>query len=193
MSIESIVKKLVENRIHEATSYKGYTLKYESDDQKVESHVIIYKGDEKVASAADDEEAKSIIDNELTESKINEEDEGYNQFLEAMRSNPTYKKISAVCANYNYKLFFAYREDYGHNRMSTTITIRETRRYQPEIYYQNSFGQDNYEFKIQTSAYGALTLEEHAEYLENVTEAHELVAELSKMDFSGLFLLKEEE
>lgn len=189
-SISNIVRKLDESRNHAASSYKGFTLKWEADDSAVEPHIIIYEGKKMIASAANDEEAKSIIDKDLLHE--DKDDEAYQQFLADMKSNPTYKKIESLCSKYKYKLYTAFNQKYGDSVM-TRVSIRETERYQPEIYYQDKgFGSNEYEFKIQTTSYGALTLEEHAEFLKHVTAAHELVAELSKLDFDSLLTMEKD-
>lgn len=106
-----------------------------------------------------------------------------------MQSNPTYKKMADICKKYGYDLRSAFIG--SHNSVIIEITSDRSNRYLPDIYFDGvSFGEVKNEFRVQTTSYGALDIEEHMQFVSAVTNAHNMVVELGKTDFDSLYRLE---
>lgn len=184
-SINNILKKLRESR-----DEQSYYVKDNSTGDK-------YKV---VGSEAVEEKIKDLVEegtdkDDITVSKaMNEEsgedDKAYEDFKKACMSNPTWKKANAICEKYGYRLSSVSCVDvYASGRKVPSVNIMRdrTKDYNPDIYfYAGKFGKTDPTLEIQTSSYGSLTLDQHAEFLEAVTNAHKMVEELSEIDFTTL-------
>lgn len=115
-------------------------------------------------------------------------DNDYQEFKKKCQANPTYKKAAAIAKKYGYRIADACYVDVaknGNKFISFNVAAVDRRSYHPEIYYNAKYG-NNYEFEIQTTAYGSMVLEEHTKFIKGVTDAHNMVAELSKLDLTTL-------
>lgn len=196
---ENILKRLRESRLAESAGY----FVIDSTDAETEGDSEKYhcateadakaKVAELVDSGVDPDRIKISPINPKNESMNEADDEfksSYEEFLEKCTSNPTWKKANAICEKYGYELSKESCVDvYSSGRKSPSVNFKvdRSKKYNPEIYfYAGKFGSDDPTMEIQTTAYGSLTLEEHAEFLEAVTNAHKMVEELSKIDFMTL-------
>jgi hypothetical protein len=124
----------------------------------------------------------------VEESKIQESSSGnkdYEAFKKACKENATYKKAAAIAKKYGYELDdLCYVEIHGTNKDVYIRFKYNTNEYAPEINY-SSYDKSP-EFRIQTSAHGALSLKDHDKYLKAVQDANAMVRELSKLDLTTL-------
>lgn len=124
----------------------------------------------------------------LSESS-SDEVEDFEDFKKKCQANPTYKKAAAIAKKYGYRIADACYVDVaknGNKFISFNVAAVDRRSYHPEIYYNAKYG-NNYEFEIQTTAYGSMDLEEHTKFIKGVTDAHNMVAELSELDLTTLY------
>ena len=122
-------------------------------------------------------------------------DNDYQEFKKKCQANPTYKKAAAIAKKYGYRIADACYVDVaknGNKFISFNVAAVDRRSYHPEIYCSAAYGND-YEFKIQTTAYGTMTLDEHTEFIKGVTDAHNMVAELSELDLTTLYKIPMDE
>lgn len=166
------------------------------------------KSSETIVTAKDEKSARSIAKKQLGKEcyrvvdvrklnetrrgrKVNEADENksYEEFIKKCQDNPTWQKVNNICNKYGYHLSpLSYVEVYpsGKEKISLNIISNEENRYNPEIFYSSKFGQDPV-FAIKTSSYGSLVLEEHAKFIEAVTNAHNMIKEIEKIDLTTLY------
>ena len=134
------------------------------------------------------------IVSQLRESRIQESESDRAQIVRDMQNNTTYKKAKSIVEKHGYEIDpHCYVEVYSDKYKSIRFNVRGKERFDPEIYLDARFGKKEYEFRIQTTAYGFLDLEEHATFIERVTAAHDMVEELSKLDLFTLYEYQEEE
>ena len=137
------------------------------------------------------------LQHQILEGLVNESasgDAGYKNFMKECQENPTYKKMKSICNKYGYApADLCYVKDYGNEKIPRIgIVPIKNSRYLPEIYFDTGrYGSDKYGFTVQTTAYGSLDIKEHEKFLEDVTAAHKMVVELSKLDVYTLNVSKE--
>lgn len=127
---------------------------------------------------------------ELDES--GEDDKAYQDYMNKMKSNPTFKKIESLCSKYGYRLYGGTATTRKNGNKYIDIRIQQAdwnnKEYHADIYYSSpSFLGDDSRFEIQTAAYGALTVEEYAKFLKGCQDSYDLVTELNKIDLSTLY------
>lgn len=110
------------------------------------------------------------------------------EFKKKMESNATFKKMSNICKKAGYVLGEAYQERYSDKIVMIHIRIisADPNDYHPDIYFEDNKGKRK--FKIQTTSYGSLYIEEYEEFVICIKDAYSLVKELNKIDFSTLEL-----
>lgn len=116
------------------------------------------------------------------------DDQAYEAFKDACQANETYKAVAAICSKYGYKpnaICCVEVRDGGKLDVDFGVVPSPTNRYLPEVYYLE-YGKDK-SFKIQTSSFGSLDLEEHKKWMESQVYAHKLVEELSQLDLTTLY------
>lgn len=122
------------------------------------------------------------------------DEEGYERFKAACQSNTTYKAAAAICKKYGYRLVpCCYVETLASGAPSITFGIvpPPSSSYLPEIFYYG-FGFNGVKtFRIQTSSYGSLELDEHQKWLDAQIGAHKMVAELAALDLTTLYKVEE--
>lgn len=85
-----------------------------------------------------------------------------------------YKSITYRLGNYTV-------DACGHFGISRIDITPDEKKYLPKIYSDMNWDSEEWEFKIQTTAYGALKPEEINEVINGYQEAQEVVKELEKM------------
>lgn len=113
------------------------------------------------------------------------DNKAYEDFKKKCQANPTYKKAAAIAKKYGYQVAPLCYVDGDDNFIRFNVTAIDRNSYHPEIYFGSKFGKKP-EFEIQTTAHGAMGLTEHAKFIDAVTDAHKMVAELSKLDLTTL-------
>lgn len=114
--------------------------------------------------------------------------EGKEYIKKAMQDNATYKKAKSIAEKYGYIIDpHCYVEVFNNGHKWINFRVRGKDRYDPEIYYDAPFGQQEYKFRIQTTSYGSLELDEYEQFLKKVTAAYDMVKELTKLDFYTLY------
>lgn len=132
---------------------------------------------------------------QLRESHINEaEKSDIESIKKDMQSNSTYKKAKSIVEKYGYEIDPYCFVDVRKGNKFIKFNVEGNERFDPEIHFQRkSWGEDGYEFKIQTTSYGSLTIEEYATFLVRVTAAYNMVKELDKLDLFTLYEYQREE
>lgn len=196
MSIESIVKKLRESQDTDRYLVIDNTMTHKEGDSEKFQVIGLEAARKKKAEMIDaGTDPDQITISRLHLSKDLEEADGsnesYREFIKKCTDNSTWKKANAICEKYGYQLSKESCVDVfpsGKKIPSVSIRVDHSKEYNPEIYfYAGKFGKSDPSFEIQTTAYGALSLEKHAEFIEAVTNAHKMVEELSKIDFMTLY------
>lgn len=141
-----------------------------------------------------DEEGE-LITSQVNEAEEEEDDNAsYEKFKEACMSNPTWKKINSICKKNGYKLGATSCVEVrpsGRKIIDLSIVADGTDSYSPEIFFYNGkFGTEDPQFEIQTTAYGALSIEEHLKFIEAVTAAHSMIVAINKIDLMTLHQYK---
>ena len=117
------------------------------------------------------------------------DDTAYEQWNAEMKSNSTYKKLEKLCNLHGYTLFSAYNERYQSGSIMTEVIMHPNPdrgnwvQYLDDIYYDSR----NNNFKAQTSAFGALTLENYSVFAEAVQHIQLLLEALNEIDLSTLY------
>lgn len=120
-------------------------------------------------------------------------DDNYTEWENEMKNNATYQKIDKLCELHGYTLVEALNERYNGGKIMPSISIRpneskgEWAKYLPPINFTTSRLADKQsQFKIQTIAYGSLTLAEYNLFIQAVNHASLLVEALSEIDLAKL-------
>lgn len=112
---------------------------------------------------------------------------------ERFEDNETLQAMKEVANRYGYDFEGANR-GYKSNPNKLYPFIRVSRKdrnsYLPEIYFEDDFN-DDYQYKIQTTSYGALNEEEFADFLNAQTKAYSLIQKLQNFDISKLPIIDE--
>lgn len=101
---------------------------------------------------------------------------------EEIRNNETYKKVKAICEKHGYNLWCIINEVYDSFSIQR-LQVNPVKEYAPDVYYNDksafTSNKPNYQFEIQTTAFGALSIKEYPKFMKAVEDAYELVKELS--------------
>lgn len=113
---------------------------------------------------------------------------------ERFEDNETLQAMKEVANRYGYDFEGANRR-YKSNPNKLYPFIRVSRKdwngYLPEIHFDNRFNEDNYEYTIQTTSYGALNEEHFTDFLNAQTKAYSLIQKLQNFDISKLPIIDE--
>ena len=113
---------------------------------------------------------------------------------ERFEDNETLQAMKEVANRYGYDFEGANRRYKGiSNKLYPFIQVyrKDSKGYLPEIHFDNRFNEDNYEYKIQTTSYGALNEEEFTNFLNAQTKAYSLIQKLQNFDISKLPIIDE--
>jgi len=127
--------------------------------------------------------------------KEESDDAGFNNFKKLCMENPTWKKINKICTDHGYKLAPLSYIDVLKNgaKLLNMNIIDRNEKYYPEIYIDQIKRSEKVEFRIQTSAYGVLSIEECDKFIECITAARDMIEEIEKIDLFTLYNDVEEE
>lgn len=195
--VNRVANESFKNSLGDTKEYK-FSVSYVNSADKSSETIVTAKNEQSARSIAKKQLGKEcyrVVDvRKLNETrrgrKVNEADENksYEEFLKKCQDNPTWQKVNNICNKYGYHLApLSYVEVYpsGKEKINLNIRSNEENRYNPEIFYSSKFGQDPV-FEIQTTSYGSLVLEEHAKFIEAVTNAHNMIKEIEKIDLTTL-------
>ena len=98
-----------------------------------------------------------------------------------LEKHESWKKVSEICRKYGYKLAIMVENA---NTKIRTLQLVPVAKFAPQIYYmdKNAFNDKpaEYYFGIQSTSYGELGLEDHKEFIKDITNANQMVEELTK-------------
>ena len=107
--------------------------------------------------------------------------------------NETLQAMKEVANRYGYDFEGANRGyKSSPNKLYPFIRVSRKDRngYSPEIYFEDDLN-DDYQYKIQTTSYGALNEEEFTDFLNAQTKAYSLIQKLQNFDISKLPIIDE--
>lgn len=112
------------------------------------------------------------------------------EFVKRAYNNATYKQMKSICDRYGYELGLAYWANYNEAR----ITIRPAGdEYLPQVYPPTVRVGKEEPWKVQTTSYGSLSIDEFDKFVEDNKRAYDMIKELSKIDLTTLEHEPEEE
>lgn len=97
-----------------------------------------------------------------------------------MRDSDVFLEIDEIADKYGYVLGNAFRDG-----DQIVIELSNDHQYAPEIWYDYR----NEEFRIETSGYGSLNLNEYEQFVRYVQDARDCVRELSDVDLTDIYVL----
>ena len=112
---------------------------------------------------------------------------------ERFEDNETLQAMKEVANRYGYGFEGANRRYKSNpNKLYPFIRVfrKDSKDYLPEIYFKDDFN-DDYQYEIQTTSYGALNEEEFANFLNAQTKAYSLIQKLQNFDISKLPIIDE--
>ncbi len=106
------------------------------------------------------------------------------EFIERAYNNDTYKKMKAICDKYGYELGLAYWANYG----DAVINIKPSNvsKYIPEVYPPQIYVGKDEPWRVMTTSYGSLSIDEFAKFVADNKRAYDMIEELSKIDLTTL-------
>ena len=108
----------------------------------------------------------------------------FEEFKDILNKNTTYVEMKNIADKYEYFISSAFIQN---NKVHINIYQCNGNRFSPDVYF-NSANLDNStsEFRIMTTSYGSLNMEEYAEFIKCVNNAYNMGSELEKIDTSKL-------
>lgn len=108
----------------------------------------------------------------------------FEEFKDVLNNNETYVKMRNIADKYGYFISSAFIHN---NRVEINIYKCCGKRFIPDVYF-NSSTLDNptSEFRIMTTSYGSLNMDDYEEFIQCVNNAYNMVSELEKIDTSKL-------
>lgn len=104
------------------------------------------------------------------------------EFVKRAYSNSTYNKMKSICDKYGYELGLAYWANYD----DAVVHIRPRGEYYPEVYPPETWMDKKEPWKIMTTSYGSLSIDEFEKFNEANNRAYNMVKELSNIDLTTL-------
>lgn len=104
--------------------------------------------------------------------------DGGSQARREMLQYPLAQDMQSICKNYGYELYYAY-VDSGILQLSVYAIDRKS--YHPEVYIQPDWGSTEVKYRIQTTSYGSIDLEEYYDFLESCNDAYNMCQELQQL------------
>ena len=120
-----------------------------------------------------------------------ESDDEYEKFSQNCHCNATYKKAQAIAEKYGYRIArdcYVEVTESGKKYINFAVMNPDSSTYRPVINY-SGYG-NNKTFSIQTTAVGSLSVDEHSQYIADITAANKMVRELEQLDLSTLYTIK---
>lgn len=113
-------------------------------------------------------------------------------FKTVFANNSAVKKIDSLCNKYGYKLYSAYNKKLQNGEDFIKINIRPVKDFHSEISFDDGYFFSNTKphFTIQTTAYGALDLNDYEKFLKGCNDSYNLVKELNKINLSELPIIE---
>ena len=111
----------------------------------------------------------------------------------SMEANPVFQQIAEIAEKHGYELREAYLAGIANEPVIRFNSVSE--KFKPEIYYEARMHfnfsnpmESTFEgyFKVQTAAYGALSINEYSKLAQYVINAYEMLKELETVDISKL-------
>ena len=106
------------------------------------------------------------------------------EFVKRAYNNSTYKKMKAICEKYGYTIGLAYWANYD----DAFINIRPhgDNEYAPEVYPPQVWIGKKEPWKIMTTSYGSLSIDDFEKFNEANNRAYNMIKELSNIDLTTL-------
>lgn len=126
-----------------------------------------------------------ILENNIDERRIlhQEAADERKEFVHRVYNNPNYKKMKAICDKYGYELGIAYWTNYDEAYIN--IYPREGE-YLPEVYPPQVWMSKKEPWKVMTTSYGSLSIDEFEKFINSNKRASEMIKELSQIDLTTL-------
>ena len=112
--------------------------------------------------------------------KLNEEFS--EEFRQEIVKNPINKKIKQIAAKYGYVAGETFLYWYG--GIHCSVVPKDRGGYHPSVYIDSDI--KDVKFRIQTTSYGAISLEDYSEFLKGCEAAYNMVKEINKLDLTKL-------
>lgn len=106
------------------------------------------------------------------------------EFVKRSYDNATYKQMKSICDKYGYELGLAYWANYDDAVIN--IRPRGDNKYAPEVYPPKAWMGKKEPWKVMTTSYGSLTIDEFDKFVEGNNGAYDMIKELSRIDLSTL-------
>lgn len=101
-----------------------------------------------------------------------------NQARKEMLQYPLAQDIQNICNNYGYQLYYAYVDTDG---LNLNVYATDRRSYHPEVYIETDWRSHELTYKIQTTSYGSIELEEYYTFLESCNDAYNMCQEIQQL------------
>ena len=110
-----------------------------------------------------------------------------------MEDNPVFQQIAEIADNHGYELSVAYLVGPANEPRIRFKNVNE--KFKPEISYEARMNfnfsnpmESTFEghFRVQTTSYGSLAIDEYSKLAQYVANAYEMLKELEAVDISGL-------
>lgn len=134
------------------------------------------------------DQQKSILEGLSISRQVKVDEMTGPEFKKKAESNPTFRKIDAICKKYGYVLSMAYKRKWSEKDPSEIIVEiypKDRMSLQPEISYQSHFGGAK-NFEINPSSGGSMNIKDYEDFMKKIKAAYDLVKELSKVNLNSL-------
>lgn len=115
---------------------------------------------------------------------MNESDNDRKEFVKRAYNNSTYKQMKSICDKYGYELGLAYWANY--DDAVVNIRPRGDNEYAPEVYPSEAWTDKKEPWKVMTTSYGSLSIDEFEKFNEANNRAYNMIKELSNIDLTTL-------
>ena len=123
---------------------------------------------------------------DVREVLCNKLDEGFSEeFKQEIINNPVNKKIKQIAEKYGYAAKETFLYWYG--GIHCSISPKDYNDFHPEVSISSDLDDDSVvEYRIQTTSYGALSLDDYKEFLKCCDDAYNMMKEISELDLTKL-------
>lgn len=108
----------------------------------------------------------------------------FEDFKDIMNNNEAYVKMKNIADKYGYFISSAFIQN---NKVHINIYKCNGKRFIPDVYFKSStLDKPTSEFRIMTTSYGSLNMDDYEKFIKCVNNAYNMVSELEKIDTSKL-------
>lgn len=129
---------------------------------------------------------KILEGGDVRESLCNKLDEGFSEeFKQEIKNNSVNKKIKQIADKYGYVAKETFLYWYG--GIHCSISPKDYNDFHPEVTISSDLDDDSVvEYRIQTTSYGSLSLDDYKEFLKCCDDAYNMMKEISELDLTKL-------